>query len=273
MTNTIHPMDRVEPSNPFFEDIFDEQELAQHERDISLMKLRHARQDLSKRKAKIVKFDKFLNMILTEKKITLDVIKKHELSLNDVISICYSVIADFIFDENLFDHLLYITTERDNQTGWIDEISEFRKEGKRYEYLEEAMIVAFSKYRGGKINRYLPKLQDFFGNIEQEKLLEIRNFYVNNNGASDAVRLVHKVICAYKFDNRDNQKEKTPLDFDYDERRRYFSNFFQFFTVLFYNLHMVSHRDSQELINKMIKEDLYHYSEIHLFQDIICDND
>ena len=213
---------------------------------------------------KFAKFDRFEELVTKHKELNFQLLKEYDLNVNDAVSIAYSIIGQFAFggDDNLEGHIYYSGLDP------VDEplMTSIRKVSKKYDYgyLEEAMIVAFSKFRGGKLNRRVSKLAEFFKNLHKSDRLDIRAFYARNNGSSDWVGMIHELICAYKFDNRDNRNLQRPLLFDYEERSSKVKDFYEFFMTASWSLN--NFRDGQELMNSLIKNGYYHYSDIELIK-------
>lgn len=256
-----HPMDSHRP-NEFLEDIMSEEELEQHNKELRALQARNAKHGMAVTRAKFAKFDRFEELVTKHEELNFQLLKAYDLNVNDAVSIAYSIIGHFAFggDDNLEGHIYYSSLDP------VDEplMTSIRKVSKKYDYgyLEEAMIVAFSKFRGGKLNRRVKKLAEFLKNLDKSDKLDIRSFYAENNASSDWVSMIHKLICAYKFDNQDNENLQRPLMFDYDARSSKVKDFYEFFMTASWSLN--NFRDGQELINALIKNGYYHYSEIEM---------
>lgn len=265
MTLQKHPMDSWRP-NEFLEDIMSEQELEQHQKELRALQARNTRHDMAVSKSKYSKFDRFQELITKHEEVNFQLLKAYDLNVNDAVSIAYSIIGHFAFggiDNNLYGYLVHELPENSDES-LLDSMKKVSKKP-CYAHLEEAAIIAFSKFRGGKLNRRASKLAEFFKNVEKSERLDIRAFYASNKGSSDSVRMIHQLICAYKFDNVDNQKQNRPLMFDYDNRSKKFSNFFQFLMTAYVGIS----ESNQEFIDYLIVNRFYHYSEICLIEQFV----
>ena len=276
MTKLQNQMDSARAlfDNHFLEDIMSSEELEKHEQEEHAWRRRNFKHGMATKRNKYAKFDRFTELATNHKRIDFNILKSYDLNVNDVVSIAYSIIAEYLFGGNAHDVMDWVTSEQFvNSEKDISEI--VRECSKKYAYLEEVMNIAFTKHRGGKLNRSIAKLNKFFNSIDEERnpqRLNIRNFYANHNGASEYVSMVHHIICAYKFDNRDNEKLQRPVLFDYDNRTSKPDNFCEFYSLVCYEIEtdemLKQPIAATEMLNAFIKYDYYHYSEISLIRDI-----
>jgi hypothetical protein len=265
--DTNHPMDSIRPSNPFFDDIFEtDKEREEHEQELKAMNMRHFRGTMGLAMNKYAKFDRFEKLVKENNRITNDLLRKYDLTVSDMVSIAYSIVAEFIFN-NPEEGFIQYATDEDQDGMSIHNIAKVY--GNKYgKYIEETVILAFTKFRGGKVNRSIEELQKFFNGFKSERdvtRLCIRNFYASNSGSSDYVKMVHILICAYKFDNRDNHNLNEPAKFDYDSRIAHFSSFSEFFLLASWVIMFKEY----EYLNAMIVKGFYNFKELDTIASVV----
>ena len=264
MTLQKHPMDSWRPDN-LLEDIMTPEELEKHKKEEQALAARSYRHDIAIRKGKYDKWDRFEAMTQKYDKINFQTLKEFDLKVDDAVSIAYTILGWFVFGGYGEGLIGYLTHEADLDEPLLTSVGKYGKD--YYAYLDEVTTIAFTKHRGGKLNRSIKELKRFLQDVSRDEIIDMRNFYATNNGSSKYVKMIHEILCAYKFDNDDNQKLQNPLNFEYTARAKNFDNFYQFFVTAELNISLGG-KQELDTLNLFIKRGLYHYSEISLIEAI-----
>ena len=271
-----------------FENMFDENtNLDENELSLLYNDLRRAsvtEQPVSKLRTKLkdsMKFYKITDHIKEHKRVKLSILKKENVNLNDVVKYMFAWLDYALFEyPNPFDFTGSNFDEIDNLYDIINHWDKNFNEN----WIDDVLLVAFSKHRGGEVRH---SIKEFASYLERKEHLmkEVHDVWANQKERGN-VAIINKIMCGFKFDNRDRdnaknvklQKDQRMLTFDYDKRKEMWekvcdSNQFRFFTYFatLQTLLILANGDaiSQENLNQLLKYGLVHYSELVMIEKTI----
>ncbi len=220
-------------------------------------------------------FYKINNHIMKYNRIKLGILKREDrINLNDVVKYMFAWIAyETAKPEIAFDYTYHKYFDAETISDEINYWNAFDAK-----WLDEAAMAAFAKHRGNDIKH---SMKEFAKMLSTQAIVfpSVCNLYVNLD-KTGTVTLVNKLVCAFKFDNRDrdkanNAKVKSNVsmkDFDFDSRRSYWEQissnskfeFYTWFASLQTMIYLADHNssESQENLNVLIKNGLTHVTEI-----------
>jgi hypothetical protein len=221
------------------------------------------------------KFKKITEHVINEKRIKMSLLKKERISLNDVIKWAYCFLDDVIFTT----YFEMITPDYDTNSI-LDEF-DYWANYTQMSYADDLMTIAFSKHRlskNGEVRQSIKNLAEWLGK-HPFKVQEAMKKWDEFQHRSFETHLINKIMCAYKFDNKDrdllknskflaNQQMK---NFDFDKRRTVLANinprknfeFFSYFASLQTMILLAENCPyNQERLNELLRNKVIHYSEI-----------
>lgn len=228
-----------------------------------------------------MKFYKITDHIKEHKRIKLSILKKDNITLNDVIKYMFAWLDYVLFEYPApFDQTSPQFEDLDN----LYDIINYWDKRFNEKWIDEVMLVAFSKHRGGEVRH---SIKEFAKYLESKEHLmkSVHDVWANQKDRGNT-NIINKIMCGFKFDNRDRdntknlklQKDQRMLNFDYDKRKVLWekvcdSGEFRFFTYFatLQTLLILATADpiSQENLNLLIKHGLVHYSELAMIEKTI----